>query len=113
MQEEVRRPLSWWSWSWSCSVGRERRRPGVQEEIRILLRQSEVVHLLGVDQLGQALSWCYWEELQQCLGSLDQFGGGVQSLGLVDHSDELMRRRLGGINVKPCLSDVGKGLWGE
>ena len=83
----------------------------MQEEIRILLRQSEVVHLLGVDQLGQALSWCYWEELQQCLGSLDQFGGGVQSLGLVDHSDELMRRRLGGINVKPCIGDVGRGVY--
>ena len=110
MQEEVRRPLSWWSWSWSCSVGRERRRPGVQEEIRILLRQSEVVHLLGVDQLGQALSWCCWEEWSYLV---DHPVGGVQSLGLVDHSDELMRRRLGGINVKPCLSDVGRGLWGE
>ena len=64
MQEEVRRPLSWWSWFWSWSVGRERRRPGVQEEIRILLRQSEVVHLLGVDQLGQASSWCCWEDWQ-------------------------------------------------
>ena len=83
MQEEVRRPLSWWSWSWSCSVGRERRRPGVQEEIRILLRQSEVVHLLNVDQLGQALSWCYWEV--ELLGSLDQPDGGVLSLSLVDH----------------------------
>ena len=47
----------------------------------------------------------------ELLGSLDQPGGGVQSLGLVDHSDELMRRRLGGINVKPCLGDVGRGLY--
>ena len=44
------------------------------------------------------------------VGSLDQSGGGVQSLGLVDHSDVLICRRLGGISVKPCIGGVGRGI---
>ena len=45
----------------------------------------------------------------ELLGSLDQPGGGVQSLGLVDHLDVLICCGLGG-NIKPCIGGVGIGV---
>ena len=75
----------------------------MQEEVGILLRQSEVVHPIGVVLVLGGLELVL-------LGSIDQPGVDVLFLGLVKHSDVLICRRLGGISVKPCIGGVGRGI---